>query len=76
MLDLISHDRLKNAGRVLFVLEFGGMDADDHDLVGILLFQLLQIRNDVHAVDAAIGPEIEQHDFAAQVLQAGSELRY
>ena len=69
MLDLVAHDCLKNAGRILFILEFGRMDADHHNLIGILLFQLLQVRNDVHAVDAAVRPEIEQYDFASQVLE-------
>ena len=34
----------------------------------VFLFQTLQIRNDVNAVDAAVGPEVEQDNFA---LQAG-----
>ena len=37
--------------------------------VGIGLFELFQLRQDVHAVDAAVGPEIEQHELAAQVFQ-------
>src|SRR6185295_17914029 len=32
-----------------------------------LLLQLLQLGQDMHAVDAAIGPEVEQDEFALQV---------
>ena len=39
---------------------------------GVFRFQPLQIRNDVDAVDAAVGPEIEQHNFA---LQSGERKR-
>ena len=34
---------------------------------GIGLLQLLQLGQDVHAVDAAVGPEVEQHELAAEV---------
>jgi hypothetical protein len=37
--------------------------------LAILGLELLQIRDDVHAVDAAVGPEIEQNDLATQFAQ-------
>src|SRR5262249_23858028 len=70
MSDLVAQYRLADVFRAFLVLELGRMHADDHELVGLLRLKLLQIGDDVHAVDAAIRPEIEQHDFAAQVTQA------
>jgi len=40
---------------------------DDHQLVGVLLFEAHQVGNDVNAVDAAVRPEIEQHHLAPQL---------
>ena len=51
------------------VVELGGVDADDDQLVGVLLLQLGQVGQGVDAVDAAERPEIEQDDLAAQVLE-------
>jgi hypothetical protein len=69
MLDVVAQDRLTDRVRVLLVVEFGRMDADDHQLLRVLLFQPDQIRNDVHAVDAAEGPEVQEDDLSLQVLQ-------
>ena len=44
-------------------------NADDYQFLWIFVFQFFQVRNDVHAVDAAICPEIQQHDFAAKPRQ-------
>ena len=51
------------------VVELGGVDADDDDLIGVFLFQLGQVGQRVDAVDAAERPEIEDDDLAAQVLE-------
>jgi hypothetical protein len=51
---------------LLFVLELGRVDADDDELARVLLFEPLEVGDDVHAVDAAVSPEVEQHDLAAQ----------
>ena len=59
MLDLIAQDRLADVGRVAFVLEFCRMHANNHQFPGILLFQGGQFGDDVHAIDAAVGPEIQ-----------------
>jgi hypothetical protein len=45
------------------------MHADDDQFVGVLRFQFFQVGDNVHTVDAAIRPEVEQHDFAAQVTE-------
>jgi hypothetical protein len=44
--------------------------ADRHQHVGELFFQRPQLIQHMQAVDAAERPEIQQHDLAAQVLQA------
>src|ERR1041385_8437769 len=64
MLDLVTQDDATNVLRLFLVLKLRGMNADHDELIGVLSFELFQIGNDVDAVDAAIGPEIKQHDFA------------
>ena len=51
------------------VVELGRVDADDDQHVGEPGLQALQIGQHVLAVDAAVGPEIEQHDLAAQLRE-------
>ena len=69
MADFVAQDGLADAFGVLLVFELGRVDADDDQFVGILLLQLGQVGQNVHAVDAAQRPEIEQDDLAAEVLQ-------
>ncbi len=69
MLDFVAHNSLANAFGIVLGVELAGMDADHHDVVRIGPFQLFQFRQHVHAVDAAVGPEIEDHEFAAQGVQ-------
>ena len=52
---------------VLLGVELGGVDADDHQLVLVLLLELGQVGQDVVAVDAAVGPEVEQDDLALEL---------
>jgi hypothetical protein len=42
---------------------------DDDKLVGVFFLQPGQVGQNMHAVDAAVSPEIEQDDFAAEVAQ-------
>ena len=46
------------------------VDADHDQLLRIRPLQFLQLRQDVHAVDAAVGPEVQQHESALQILAA------
>ncbi len=69
MLDIVAEHRIGNIFRVLFGVELGRMNADDDQLVRERMLKFLQNRQDVHAVDAAIGPEIEQHKLATQLLE-------
>ena len=49
--------------------ELGRVDADRHQDVGVVCLERAQLVEDVQAVDAAEGPEVEQDDLAAQVGQ-------
>src|SRR5207248_9371790 len=66
MLDLVTQNYAAEVLSIFFIIKFGGVDADDHEFIRILLLELFQIRNDVHAVDAAVGPKVQQHNFAFQ----------
>ena len=35
----------------------------------VLLLQVLEVRENVHAVDAAVGPEVDEDDLAGEVLR-------
>ena len=51
------------ARRVLLVGEFRGMNSDHADnLLGKFFLDSAQGRDDVDAVDASLGPEIEKND--------------
>ena len=65
--DFVTKDRFVDAGRLLFVIELGGMHANDNDDAGIAGFDLGEIGQRVDAVNAAQGPEVEQHDAAAKI---------
>ena len=45
------------------------MDADHDQFIAVRLLQVLQLGEDVHAVDAAVGPEIQEHEFSAEVFE-------
>ena len=66
MLDLVTQDDAPDVFRLFFVFKLCGVNADHDQLIRVLCFEFLQIRNDVDAVDAAVGPKIQQHDFAFQ----------
>ena len=69
MFDAEAADGLDDA----FVLVLGGVlagvDADDGDAVAKFCFKALEVRDDVLAVDAAGGPEIEEDDPPAEVFE-------
>ena len=67
--EAVTQDRLADAVVVVFGGVFAGVDADDDQCVAELGFELLQVRDDVLAVDAAEGPEIEEHDLALEVRE-------
>jgi len=64
--DALTEDGLANGRGLALGGVFGRMHADDGEFRGVLVLQALQVGEDVHAVDAAGGPEIQDHDLAAQ----------
>jgi hypothetical protein len=66
VLHAVAQDDAADVLRLLLVLELRGVDADDDELVGVFLFQPLEVGDDVDAVDAAVSPEVQEHDLAAQ----------
>ncbi len=69
MFDVVADDGTANVFRIFFVRELRRMHADHDQFLRILVFQELEVGQDVHAVDAAKRPEIDQHDLAAEILQ-------
>ena len=69
MFDLVAKDGLLDVVVLSLLFEFGGVNTDDDEFLGKFVFQFLQFRKNVKAVDAAIGPEVQQHEFAFQVGQ-------
>ena len=68
-------DRFADIGGVALEREFGRVDADHHQAVlGILLVPGPDVGDRAQAVDAAVGPEVDHHDLAAQAL-AGQRRR-
>ena len=51
------------------VHELGRVHADDHHGVAVLLLQLPELVQDMEAVDAAEGPEVQHHDLSAKIAE-------
>jgi hypothetical protein len=69
VLDAVAFDGRGEGLRVALVLELRGVDADDDEGVAVLRFEGSELVEDVEAIDAAEGPEVNDHDFAAQALE-------
>ena len=68
MRDAVALHRLEDATGVLLRIELGGVHADHHQrIVAVPLLEIAQHRQDVQAVDAAVGPEVEDDDLPAKV---------
>lgn len=67
--DFVADDGVTDVVGDFFVVEFGGMDSDDDEFVGVFFFEVFEIGEDVHAVDAAVGPEVEEDDFAFEFIE-------
>ena len=70
MFNLVAKNGLPDVLGIPLVLELGRVHADDDQLTGVFPLQELEVRQDVHTVDAAVGPEVEQHDLSAQVADS------
>ena len=69
MIDAEAIERAAQVLDVLLVLELRRVDADHDQLVAVFPLEIRQVRHQVQAVDAAVGPEVEQHHLAAQLAQ-------
>ena len=60
-------DRAANVAGFAFERELGRLNADDHEPFGVVLaLPSLEVGQRTNAVDAGVGPEVEQHDVPAQ----------
>src|SRR5258708_40007479 len=66
MMDLVTMNRILHAVSILLVGELGRMNTNDDHFVRIAFLDAAEGRDNVDAVDAALGPEIEDDDTAAQ----------
>ncbi len=69
VVNLIAVHGLADVGWIFLAVELRRVDADDDQLIGILLFQPDQVGYLVDAVNSTQGPEVEDDDLAAQVLE-------
>ena len=76
MLDLVANEDPLQVVGALLVGELRRVHADHDELVGKALLERLQIAQHVHAVDAAVGPEVEDHDLAAQLRHRDRRARH
>ena len=67
MVHAVALHRRDQRVRVGLVHELRRVHADDDQLLGVLLLERPQLLQDVQAVDAAEGPEVEKHEAAAQL---------
>ena len=67
VLHFVAEHGLDDVLAVLFGLEFGGVNTNHHELIREPLLQLLELRQNVHAVDAAVGPKIEEDELPFQI---------
>ncbi len=67
--DLVAVDGGGHRGVVGLVRELRRVHAHDDQNVAVLLLEWTQFVQDVQAIGAAEGPEVEQHNFAAQLSQ-------
>lgn len=67
VLDAVALDRVHDRPVLGLVHKLRGVDPDDHDRVPVLLLQLAELVQDMQAVDAAEGPEIQDDDASPQV---------
>ncbi len=75
MRDAVTEHRLADVVVELLAVELRGVDPDDDDLVRVGLLELRQLRQEVHAVDAAVGPEIQHDELAAERFDGERLLR-
>jgi hypothetical protein len=65
VVQLVTLHRFLDAFGIFFVVELGGVDAEDDDLVGILLLQPDQVGEEMQAVNSTQGPKFKDDNLAA-----------
>ena len=70
MADMAAIDRLEHRRGLALVVVFRRVHADHAQAVVVLGFEITQVGQRIGAVDAVEGPEIQQHDAAAQAPPA------
>jgi hypothetical protein len=68
--EVMAPDGVAKRGGFTLVGELGRVDPDDRQGLRIFGFQRLQLREDVQAVDSAVGPEVEQDHAPAEIGEA------
>ncbi len=69
MLDIVAEHGVGDVFRILLGFEFCRVNADDDKIFRVGMLELLEFRQDVHAVDAAERPKIDEHELALQIFQ-------
>src|SRR5262249_48392424 len=69
VLDPVAHDSGAQVRGLALGREFRGVHPDHDDLVGILALDFPQLRKEMHAVDSAEGPEVEEAEIPLEISQ-------
>ncbi len=75
MVQLVSKHRFLDALGIFFVVELGGVDADNDHFVWILLLQPDQVGEEVQAINSTQSPEFQNDNFAAKILELDGLVR-
>ena len=70
VLPVVAGDRFGDGGVFLLLGVLARVNADHDEAVRELALEPFEVGDDVLAIDAALRPEVEQHDLAAQLLEA------
>ena len=65
----IPQDGLPDVFRLPFVRKLCGVHPDDGQFCRILCLQFFEVGDDVHAIDTAIRPEVEQYHLSLKVIE-------
>ena len=70
MTHVVALEGFADPGRIALLVELPRVHADHHErVVPMPLLERAKRRQDVQAVDAAVGPEVEEDQLAAQLAQ-------
>ena len=77
MLHFVAKYGVSHLGGPLLIDEFSGVTSheDDRGFLCKLSLQVLHVREHMQAVDAAVGPEVDEHQFVLELVPEGEGLR-